>query len=353
METEAKLIARIKRAFATGGESATPGLRVGIGDDAAILRSPGLADRVLSCDAFLEGVHFLASLHPPESVGYKALARATSDLAAMGATPRYFLLSLALPAERTGAWLDHLLVGMRRAARHLGLRLIGGDTSRYALVVLNITVLGEIEPGRALMRSGASPGDLIYVSGRLGRAQLGLEMLRRGLARRPGVRRAMQTHLYPRIRIALGRWLAGKGIGSAMMDISDGLSTDLARLCEASEAGARVFAERVPRAILPRLPAGLSGFRAFDPLEMALHGGDDYELLFTVPQRRVRRLRAAPGASELCCIGAITRKKQIVLVEGNGKERPLESRGWEPFRARQVPELVRRLHPGGARIRLR
>jgi thiamine-monophosphate kinase len=335
MEPEAKLIARIKRAFSAGRKAtAGPGLRVGIGDDAAILRLPQRADWVVSCDAFLEGVHFLAGVHPPDSVGYKALARATSDLAAMGATPRFFVLSLALPAGRTGVWLDHLLVGMRRAARRLGLRLIGGDTSRYPRVVINITVLGEIEHGRALLRSGARPGDLIYVSGRLGSAQLGLEMLRRGLARKPGARRVVQTHLYPRIRIALGRWLAGKGIGSAMMDISDGLSTDLARLCEASEAGGRVFAERVPQVILPRLPAGLSGLHAFDPLEMALHGGDDYELLFTVPHRRVRRLRGAPGASELRCIGEITRKKQIVLVEANGRERPLESGGWDPFRAK-------------------
>lgn len=308
---------------------------MGIGDDAAILRSRGHADWVVSCDAFLEGVHFLADVHPPESVGYKALARATSDLAAMGATPRYFLLSLALPAERAGAWLDRLLVGMKLASRHLGLRLAGGDTSRYPLVVLNITVLGEIERrGRALLRSGARPGDLIYVSGRLGRAQLGLEILRRGLARKPGVRRAMQEHLYPRIRITLGRWLATNGVGSAMMDISDGLSTDLARLCKASEAGARVFAERIPQAILPRLPGGLSELPVFDPLQMALHGGDDYELLFTVPQRHIERLRAAPGAGELHCIGEMTRKKQIVLVEANGRERPLESRGWDPFRAR-------------------
>jgi thiamine-monophosphate kinase len=336
MEPEGKLIARIERALSAAERRAgTQGLRMGIGDDAAILRSSGRTAWVVSCDAFLEGVHFLAGVHPPESAGYKALARATSDLAAMGAKPLYFLLSLALPTERTGAWLDHLLVGMRRAARHLGLRLIGGDTSRYPSVVLNITVLGEIERGRALLRSGARPGDLIYVSGRLGSAQLGLEMLRRGLAHKPGVSQAMRRHLYPRIRIALGRWLAGKGVGSAMMDISDGLSTDLARLCEASKAGARVFAERVPKAILPRLPAGFRRLPAFDPLQMALHGGDDYELLFTVPKRRAARLRAAPGASELHCIGEITRKKQIVLVEANGRERPLESRGWDSFRTRR------------------
>jgi thiamine-monophosphate kinase len=336
MEPEAKLIARIKRAFSAGGRRATaPGLHLGIGDDAAILRLQGRADRVVSCDAFLEGVHFLADVHPPESVGYKALARATSDLAAMGATPRYFLLSLALPAERAGAWLDRMLAGMKRASRHLGLRLAGGDTSRYPLVVLNITVLGEIERGRALLRSGARPGDLIYVSGRLGRAQLGLEMLRRGLACKPSFQRPMQPHLYPRINVTLGRWLARKGVGSAMMDISDGLSTDLACLCEASEAGARVSAGRIPQAILPRLPAGLNELPAFDPLQMALHGGDDYELLFTVPQRHIGRLHTAPGAGELHCIGEMTRKKQIVLVETNGRERPLESKGWDPFRARR------------------
>jgi thiamine-monophosphate kinase len=333
MDSEAKLIKRIARAVPSdSSRSGGSGLRVGIGDDAAIFVPERGSDWVSSCDAFLEGVHFLANVHPPDSVGYKALVRAASDLAAMGATPRLFLLTLALPSDRTGKWLGQFLKGMGRAARLLGMSLAGGDTSKAASISMSITVLGEAARGRVVLRSGARPGDIIYVSGKLGRAQLGLELMQWGVGRKQRFAALTRQHLYPRIQVSLGRWLAEGRIASAMMDLSDGLSTDLGRLASASNVGARIHAERMPRVAIP---AGLSklipGLKA-DPLQMALHGGEDYELLFTVPQRKVKLLNRAPDFREITAIGEITRDKSVMLVEPGGKAKPLTSQGWDPFR---------------------
>jgi thiamine-monophosphate kinase len=307
-------------------------LRVGIGDDAAILRPVGRTDWILSCDAFLEGIHFLRKVHPPDSVGFKALVRAASDLAAMGATPRLFLLTLAIPQSLTGAWLDSFLRGMGRAARLLDMRLAGGDTTRCRSVFISVTVMGEAPPGRTVERSGARPGDIIYVSGRLGRAQLGLELILGGLGHQSSLRRLLQPHLYPSIRVELGRWLARHRVASAMMDISDGLSTDLHRLCRASRVGAHVWASRIPRVTIPAAISKRLRKRNLDPLSMALHGGEDYELLFTVSPRNVKRLQRAPGFRELTPIGEIRSNRRIVLVGEDGKSRSLESAGWDPFR---------------------
>jgi thiamine-monophosphate kinase len=311
-------------------------MRLGIGDDAAILAPERNTEWVLSCDTFLEGVHFLAKSYPADSVGYKSLVRAASDLAAMGAKPRLFLLALALPARFTGKWLDEFLRGMARAARLLGMRLAGGDTTKSATVSISITVLGEVARGRSVKRSGARPGDLLYISGRLGRAQLGLEIAKAGgsgaLARMfQSQPRLLQPHLYPRIRVELGAWLARHKIASAMMDISDGLSTDLARLCRASGVGAHLWAEQIPCVKLPAARTGLLRKLRLDPLQMALHGGDDYELLFTVPRKKVKRLRSAPGFAEIAAIGEIRRGKGITLVGADGRSKPLEPGGWDPF----------------------
>jgi thiamine-monophosphate kinase len=329
MESEDQLVQRTGRAIPSLSGGA---LRLGIGDDAAIIAPTGRSEWVLSCDQFLEGVHFLADSHPPDSVGYKALARATSDIAAMGATPRFFLLTLALPSDKTGAWFNAFLRGMGRAARLLGMRLAGGDTTKSANVSIGITVLGEIAPGRAITRAGARSGDIIYVSGMLGRAQLGLELLRSELDRLARFRPVLRPHLYPQIRLRLGAWLARHCVPSAMIDSSDGLSTDLSRLCRASRVGARIRASRVPRVAIP--PSVARRLRSLHPdsLQMALHGGDDYELLFTVPPRHVKRLRRAPGFRELTPIGEITGSKQILLIGDDGATKPLKPGGWDPFR---------------------
>jgi thiamine-monophosphate kinase len=331
MHKEDQLVERIARKVPSIlGHRASGMLRLGIGDDSAILSPGGRSDWVLSCDAFLEGVHFLAKAHPADSVGYKSLVRAASDLVAMGASPRYFLMTLALPASRIGTWLDAFLAGMARAARYLGMRLIGGDTTKSGSVSISITVLGEASRGRALRRSGARPGDLIYVTGKLGRAQLGLELMRANPARRSGLQDVLRQHLYPRIPVKLGEWLARSQTASAMMDISDGLSTDLTRLCAASRVGARIEARRVPRVSIPE---GLfRRARRMDPLQIALHGGDDYGLLIAVPRRRVNGLGHAPDFPSLTCIGEITPDRRILLVNGDGSTTALAAHGWDPFR---------------------
>jgi thiamine-monophosphate kinase len=333
MGSEDHLVERTGRAIPSrSGGGAARRLLLGIGDDAALISPGGKSEWVLTCDQFLEGVHFLAGSHPPDSVGYKAIVRATSDIAAMGGRPRFFLLAMALPAEKTGAWFDEFLRGMGRAARSMGMVLAGGDTSKSAKVSINITVLGEIPPGRALTRAGARPGDIIYVSGRLGGAQLGLELILNRLSRQLRFRQLLRRHLYPRIRLELGAWLARHRVSSAMMDISDGLSTDLARLCRASKAGARIWADRVPSVAIPAAASKHLRRLRLDPLKMALHGGDDYELLFTVPPRHVKRLQGAPGFRGLTAIGEIAHGRQILLVDENGSAKPLKPGGWDPFR---------------------
>jgi thiamine-monophosphate kinase len=327
MASERQLIERVVRKLPsrTGG-----GLRIGIGDDAAVMRPRDRAEVVLTTDAFLENVHFLLRVHPPEAVGYKALARATSDLAAMGARPRYFLLNLALPSSCTGKWFDHFLEGMSRAAGSFGLVVAGGDTTRCPLVSINLTVIGEIAPGRAVLRSGARPGDLICVSGTLGEAELGLRLLQRGWHKQMKWKKLLQKHLYPEPRLALGEWLAKNGRATAMIDTSDGLSTDLAHICEASGVGARVWADRIPKVAVPSALYELG----LDPLRLSLDGGDDYELLFTMPRRLARRLPRTVRGVPITIIGEITSGKRVLLVDHAGRATPLRPQGWDPFRDR-------------------
>jgi thiamine-monophosphate kinase len=336
---ETQLIERIARTIPSAKGGA---LRLGIGDDAAVVSSENGFEWVLSCDAFLEDVHFLVDRHPPDSAGFKALARATSDLAAMGAQPRIFLLTLALPPARTGKWLDEFLRGMGRATRKLGMTVAGGDLTSSSKVSVSVTVLGKVAPGHAVKRVGARPGDILFVSGRLGAAKFGLELIESGalttaMSKQKTYRKLLRPHLYPTIRVGLGAWLASRRIASAMIDISDGLSTDLARLCAASGVGARVWAERIPCVEIPAGKAGRPVSRLLaklklDPLQMALHGGDDYELLFTVPRRQVGRLRRAPGFSEIACLGEIERGGKITLVDGSGHAKFLRPGGWDPFK---------------------
>jgi thiamine-monophosphate kinase len=325
MTSEDQLIERVQKKFRASGS----GLRVGIGDDAAVLHpGSGRAELVITTDAFLENVHFFRKIHAPEAAGYKALARATSDIAAMGARCRCFFLTLGLPESCSGTWLDHFLGGMARAARRFGLVLAGGDTTRYPLVVASLTVVGEADPGRAVLRTGAKPGDLLCVSGRLGEAELGLRLVLKKRRRQKRWARLLRKHYYPEPRLALGEWLAARRYASAMIDTSDGLSTDLGHICEASGVGAAVWAAKVP---VVRVPGELQRL-GFNPLQLALHGGEDYELLFTVPKRVAHRLHHTVGGVPITVIGEMTRRKKVVLIEQEGSAVPLEPGGWDPFR---------------------
>jgi len=269
-------------------------------------------------------------VHPPESVGYKSLVRAVSDLSAMGAAPGYFLLNLALPSGKTGAWFDGYVRGLGRAARVARIVLIGGDLARSKQVSIAITVIGYAKAGRAIRRSGARPGDFIYVSGRLGGARLGLEILLKHRGTVVGAR-LLAPHFYPPLRLDLGEWIARERIASAMMDISDGLSIDLGRLCESSRVGAEIDAGRIPRVGISRGWQERLQLAPGAALEFALHGGDDYELLMTVPPHRAHKLRRAPGRIPLTCIGQITRDRRMVLVDANGQTQPLQVKGWDHF----------------------
>jgi thiamine-monophosphate kinase len=325
---EDELIRRIRRRVpsARGG-----GLHVGIGDDAAVIRPRQGNEWVLTCDQFLEGVHFLRDVYPPDAVGYKALARATSDIGAMGARPRFFLLSLCLPEKLAGSWLDGMANGMARAARQYGLTLAGGDTARSAppnpCVGLDLTVLGETRIGRAVGRTGARSGDALFVSGTLGASQLGLELIRQGLSRKKRWRKLLQPHFYPKIATELGRWLAERQLVSAMMDISDGLSTDLYRLCAASRGGARIYEDRLPSvAVSSDLAAA-----GLDARSLALHGGEDYGLLFAVRKRHIPVIPKVFRGHRITRIGEIVAGSEVTVV-ARGKSSSLAPLGWDHFR---------------------
>lgn len=318
-QDEDALVARIEGKFASQKAKA---IAVALGDDAALWSPSRGQETILTCDWFLEGSHFLRSKHPPQAVGWKCLARAVSDIAAMGGKPRCFLVSLALPSSLTGKWLDAFLSGLRRASRALECELAGGDTTRHNKVLISITVIGEARKHHAVLRSGAAPGDAIYVSGRLGEAELGLLEFRRQRGTGRPKNAALRKHLFPQPRVALGQWLAENRWATAMMDLSDGLSTDLPRLCAASGVGARVEADSLPVTPLARPEVGR---------ELALHGGDDYELLFTVMGAEETRLPGKFRGLELTRIGEITREKKILLI-GEGREVPLHAGGWDPFR---------------------
>jgi thiamine-monophosphate kinase len=325
---EDELIERIRRRIpsAEGG-----GLLLGIGHDAALIDPRG-RNWVVTCDQFLEDAHFVADKHTPESVGYKALVRAASDVVAMAARPRFFLLSLVLPTERTGIWLNRMLAGMARASKLLGVRLAGGDTSRspghQGHIALNIMVLGESQTGRRLGRAGAKPGDGIYVTGILGQAQLGLELVLRGIVRERKYFRLLSRHYYPVLPLELAAWLGRHQLPSAMMDISDGLSTDLTRLCRASGVGARLCADEIPRVSITRLPPQLG---KVDPLSLALHGGEDYGLLFTAPKRLASKIPHTFRGARITRIGEIVRGSGVRIVGAHGKASVVRPGGWDHF----------------------
>jgi thiamine-monophosphate kinase len=317
---EDTLLKRIARAFPASRSRA---IALGIGDDAALLAPRPGRETILTCDWFLEGTHFLRDKHPARAVGWKCLARAMSDIAAMGGTPRCFLLSLALPPSHTGPWLTEFLDGLRRASRVYRCELAGGDTTRRSEILISITAVGDVAKRRALLRSGARPGDRIFVSGTLGEAERGLRHLRKMRGAVKSSDPLLRKHFYPEPRVALGQWLAGGRLATATMDLSDGLSSDLPRLCAASAVGARVDA-----VLLPLIPGAKKG----EAMSLALDGGDDYELLFTVAPKNLHRI---PDKFHKVClhnIGVITREKEVRLHSEGESIRSLRRGGWDPFR---------------------
>jgi len=327
-------------------------VRLGIGDDAAIVSVTRGSEFALTTDLSIEGVHFRRDLHPPRAVGHRALARALSDLAAVGARPRFALVSLAFPPATRRSWVSGFYDGAGVLARRHGVALIGGDTAvaEGGGIVVDVVAAGEVKRGLALRRDGARPGDLLYVTGRLGMAALGLEMLKSN-ARRASttnrraegggiVRQALGAHLYPEPRLGTGRYLAAHRLASAAIDVSDGFARDLGRLCAASACAAIVREESLP---LPRSGTLLTSSTGrprqqtvrearLDPLELALRGGEDYELIFTVPRPRAGRLPRSIKGVALHQIGEIRRGRGLRLLLRSGSEVRLAPRGYDHFR---------------------
>jgi thiamine-monophosphate kinase len=297
----------------------------GIGDDCSILRIPAGHEALVTTDFSLEGVHFRREWHPPRSVGHRCLARGLSDIAAMGGEPLAAFLSLALPAKLPQKWVDDFTTGLLALATQFGVVLAGGDTaSSPAGILADIMVVGSVPKGKAIMRSGARPGDLLYVTGALGGAAAALDLLYAGIKVKPAF---SPPHFFPEPRIEAARVLREKKIARSMIDISDGLSTDLSHICDESGVGAEIYETEIPRATVGAPPRMVEH-------KFALHGGDDYELLFTAsPTTRVPR---KIGGVMISRIGEITKKKGMRLVLSDGRSAELKPHGWQHFAAASV-----------------
>jgi thiamine-monophosphate kinase len=324
---ERAILSRLRARAASGHGNA--GLRVGIGDDAAVLAVRRGEEIVVTTDFSLEDVHFRSGWHAPEAVGHKCLARGLSDIAAMGARPVAAFVSLAVPRELTQgrhSWTSRFYDGLLALAERWDVPLAGGDLAQspggaHAKAAADIVVVGAMERGRALLRSGARTGDAIYVTGTLGGAAAELRTLMQAPRRFRSVTvaTAEHPHFFPEPRIHIGRALVRRRLATAAIDISDGLSVDLQHLCE--ESGLRA---EVDAALLP-LGHGAT-------LKDALHGGDDYELLFTADAEA--RVPRSMGGVPVHRIGRMLRRQagrpQMTMV-ADGRRSELRAEGWQHF----------------------
>ena len=320
---------------------ASPSLVRGIGDDAAVLKSFVGTDVVVSTDLLIEGIDFQRDTTRPNQLGHKALAVSLSDIAAMGARPRWTLLSIGVPNDvwKSG-FIDSFYEGVFQLADRFDVRVIGGDLSRTPeKIVINSIALGECLLGREVFRSGAKPGDQIYVTGYLGDAVAGLRLIERGARLHDhnwkptdsnAIDHLLLRHLQPEPRVGWGLLIGERQLATAMIDISDGLSSDLNHLCQESKVGALVEAHHLP---IDRVVTEVCGRRALDPLMLALHGGEDFELLFTVKPENVSKLPRRVDGIPITRIGEIKEASYGVQIAEGSKIWKLEPGGWEHFKS--------------------
>jgi thiamine-monophosphate kinase len=318
-------------------------LLLGIGDDAAIIRETSGRNTLVSTDLLVEDIDFHRDTTTPHYLGHKALAVSLSDIAAMGARPRWALISFGIPSDIWNSdFVDDFYEGFFALADRYDVSLIGGDVSRTPdKIVIDSTVIGQCEDGRAVLRSGAKPGDLIFVTGSLGGSAAGLRLLERGArvpennsfansgeADRHILRELSLRHLRPDPRVGWGLVLGEEKLASSMIDISDGLSSDLHHVCRESSVGATIDAAKVP---IDPLVAEICGRRALDPLLLALHGGEDFELLFTVRPDNLSRLPKRVDQVGVTCIGHITNDPDQVRISEKNRVWELRPEGFEHF----------------------
>src|SRR6185503_2764928 len=319
--------------------SSSQSIVTGIGDDAAVFRNSSGKETVISTDLLVEDIDFRRTTTPPYLLGHKALAVSLSDLAAMGARPLWALVSIGLPED---VWqtdfVDRMYDGLMDLANRYGVQLIGGDTSRTnEQIVIDSIAIGECSAGMAVKRNGASPGDQIFVTGSLGAAAAGLRLIERGahLAEQnlgdedsQKLDHVLLRQLRPEARVGWGIVLGEERLATAMIDLSDGLSSDINHVCEASNVGALIDASLLP---IDERVVELCGRRALDPLQLALHGGEDFELLFTVHPENVTRLPRRVDGVEIKRIGEVTGAADGVKISEGTRIWDLKPGGWKHF----------------------
>ena len=323
------LIERI-RGLAAGTD---PSLVIGIGDDTAAIRpTPGQL-LLATCDSLVEGRHFLRSQITAEQLGRRLAAVNLSDIGSMGGRPRWALVSLSLPPHTEVEFVEGVYRGLVAELARFGAVIAGGNLSGATELLLDLTLLGEAQPDQILRRDGARPGDMILVSGSLGASAAGRAALEAGL-RGPEVAPLIAAHLTPEPRVFAGQAIARSRLASAMLDVSDGLAQDLGHICDASRAGAVVEAARIPISSATR---ALAGQIHLDPLKLALAGGEDYELLLTVPLARAGEMAikvlAETGISLTPCGRIVPAEDGRSLQWPDGRREPLVAPGWQHFGA--------------------
>jgi thiamine-monophosphate kinase len=322
-------IARLARPFLSG----LPRGVTGIGDDCAVLPWTKKERLLVTTDMLVEDRHFLRSGISARDLGYKSLAVNLSDIAAMGGRPRWAFLSMGIPSGIELDWLDDFFRGWREAAKPSGAILLGGDTTKSPdRLVVNVVVLGTVRSGREKFRSTAKPGDIIVVTGNLGDSGAGLNVLLNGGPRDRDERRLLRSHNRPRPHLEEGAWLASRPGVRAMMDVSDGLDSDIRRMMGPSKVGAEIELDRLP--LSPSM-VRVARRRGWNSVETAATGGEDYCLLLTVEPSRFKSLAASFArrfGRPLTAVGTIRPRSRGLRYFSNGRPTRLEGRGFDHFR---------------------
>lgn len=317
---ERELLTAIRKEFSKSSKK----LSVGIGDDAAVIKIQD-THLIVTKDMLVEDTHFMAALHPPFFLGRKSLNVNLSDVAAMGGKSKYAFLGIALPSRTRPGWVEEYFSGFKSAAEESGVILAGGDVSRSKKITISVTVIGE---GKTIIRrNGGKPGHLLFVSGTLGDSRQGLLLLKKGykLEDDRTADPLLRAFLDPVPQVSIAQSLTRARLPSSMIDVSDGLAMDLLNLCQECGCGAEIDQASLP------LSFELCYWQR-RPYDFALHGGEDYQLLFSIPAAKIRGLTSLQEKYKITCIGRLVERKGLYLIDRQGKERDLQVKGFEHFR---------------------